>query len=162
VKPSFEMSSDVEKCCAYLESRDCATYAEISSHLGRRVNGRDRYILESARRHLEKHGIIFVTERGIGLVRANSEQLAKLSTTNPINKIRRATRRAEKRQAHVNVQELTEDERLAFYVGRAVINTIGKNTLKSFRTQIKKEIEKSGGEMITVSQISALRRHRKG
>jgi hypothetical protein len=162
-RPSFELSADVEKCCAFLESRDRASYAEISSHLGRRVNGRDRYVLASARHRLEsQRGIIFVTERGTGLVRATSGQIATLSTTHPINKIRRVTRKAEKRQVRVNVQELTDDERLAFYVGRVVVNAIGKNTLKSFRTRIKKEIEGRGGEMITINQVTALRRHRKG
>ena len=39
------------------------------------------------------------------------------------------------------MQRLTADERLAFYVGRVVIDVIGKNTLQSFRSRIAKEIE---------------------
>ena len=60
----------------------------------------------------------------------------------------------------MNVQGLSEDERLAFYVGRVVVNAIGKSTLKSFRSQIKSEIEKHDNEPITLSQVAALRRHR--
>jgi hypothetical protein len=59
------------------------------------------------------------------------------------------------------VQALSEDERLAFYVGRVVIDAIGKNTLKSFRSQIRGEIKRHGDEPITLSQVTALRRHRK-
>jgi hypothetical protein len=95
-------------------------------------------------------------------------QVAQLSTDEPIARIRRITHKAKKREVHVNVQALSEEERLAFYVGRVVLNAIGKNTLKSFRSQIRAEIERHGGEMpepgemMTFNQIAALPRHRKG
>jgi len=168
-KPSYEASRDVERCTDYLTNRDRASYNELSSHLGRKVNGRDRYILQSARRRLEQRGVVFVVERGVGIVRATNKQVAVLSTDDPIRKIRRITNRARKREQHVNVQALSPDDRLAFYVGRVVVNAIGKNTLRSFRTQIRKEIEKNGGEMVeaygsemmTFNQIAALPRHRR-
>src|SRR4051812_25532142 len=139
MKPSFEVSPDVERCCNFLESRDRASYTEISAHIGRKVNGRDRYILDSARRRLEsQRDILFVVERGVGLTRATNGQRATLSTSHPITKIGKVTRKAEKRQRRVNVQELDAEERLAFYVGRVVINAIGKNTLRSFRSRIAK------------------------
>lgn len=160
-KPSFEASPDVEKCEEYLLKRDRVSYDELSAHLGRQINGRDRYILQSARRRLEQRGIFFVVERGVGLVCASNRQVARLSTDAPIGKIRRIAGRAKKREVHVNVQDLTEHEREEFYIGRVVLNMIGKNTLRSVRSQIKAQIEKQGDEPVTLQQITALRRHRK-
>jgi hypothetical protein len=160
MKPSFEANPDVEKCVEYLMRHDRVSYNELSAHLGRKINGRDRYILIAARRRLERKGILFVVEWGVGLVRATNRQVARLSTDVPIGRIRRIAHKAKKREVHVNVQGLSEDERLAFYVGRVVVNAIGKSTLKSFRSQIKSEIEKHDNEPITLSQVAALRRHR--
>ena len=67
MKPRFETSSDVEKCVNFLRPKSQAGYAEISRHLNRDVQGRDRYILESARRKLEREAIVFVVKTGIGL-----------------------------------------------------------------------------------------------
>jgi hypothetical protein len=44
--------------------------------------------------------------------------------------------------------------------GRVVLNAVGKSTLKSFRNQIAKEIEKHDGELIAVNQVLSLPRHR--
>lgn len=162
MKPTFETSTDTDKCYEFLANKDRASYVEISHHLGRKVNGRDRYVLESARRRLERdRGIVFVVERGRGLTRATNGQIAALSTAHPIGKIKRMTKKAEKRQTRVNVQELDADERLAFAIGRVMIATIGKSTLKSFRSRIAKEIEARDGELVTVNQIIALPRHRR-
>src|SRR5262249_43370139 len=113
----------------------------------------------SARRVLEnRDGIIFAAERGIGIVRATNGQIANLATDHPINKISRMTRKAQKRQTRVNIQDLTSDERLAFAIGRVVVNAIGRTTLRSFRRQIAQEIEKRDGELISVNQIISLPR----
>jgi hypothetical protein len=157
-KPPFQMSPDVERLVHFLLMRDQASYAEMNAHIGRRLDGRDRYVLASACRILENRGIFFIAERGVGVIRANNSEIATLSTSHPIKKVQRITRRATKRQAHVDVQRLSADERLAFYVGRVVINAIGKDTLQSFRARIAKEIQKSGDEMLTINQITALPR----
>jgi hypothetical protein len=162
MKPMFETSTDVQKCCDFLANKDRASYAEISHHLGRKVNSpHDRHVLESARRRLEKQqGVVFVVERGIGIVRATNGQVATLATTHPIGKIKRLTRKAKKRQGRVNVQELTADERLAFTIGRAILSAVDQTTLKSLRSRLAKEIEKRDGELVTINQVFALPRHR--
>lgn len=160
-KPTLEVSADVERVEAFLEGRPRATYAEISRHVGRVVNGADRYVLESARRRLERRGIIFAVQRGVGLVRASNGQVAQLSTTQPIGKIARIRRRAKRREQHVDVQQLTADERLAFAVGRVVLHAIGQNTLRSFRSKIAKEIEQRDGELVGVQTLLTLPRFRK-
>ena len=135
----------------------------MSAHVGRRLDGADRHVLVGARRILENRGTIFVVERGVGLVRANNGQVAVLSTTTPIDKIKRVIKRAKKREQHVNVQALSADERLAFYVGRSVIAAIGKTTLRSFRNQIAQQIKENEDEPIAVSQLVTLPRlKRKG
>ena len=53
------MSKDIEACCEFLRGRQRVTYQDISLHLDRNVQGRDRYILTSARRRLERIGIVF-------------------------------------------------------------------------------------------------------
>ena len=162
-KPTFESSTDVERCIVYLADRERASYDAMSRHLNRQINGRDRYVLVSARRQLERdRGIIFVTERGIGIVRANNGQVATLATAHPIGRVKRITRQANKRQAHVNVQALTADEMLAFSIGRVVINAINKSTRRSFYRQISDEIKKRDNELpLTLDQVLTLPRHRK-
>src|SRR5262245_57822586 len=145
-KPSFETNPDIEKCAEYLLRHDRVSHNELSAYLGRKIDGRDRYVLASARRRLERRGIFFVAEWGVGLVRANNKQVAHLATDDPIGRIKRIAGKAKRREEHVNVQALSEDERLAFYVGRVVIDAIGKNTLRSFRSQIREEIKKHGDE----------------
>jgi hypothetical protein len=163
MKPSFEVGTDVQKLVDFLASRERASYSEMSAHVGRHLDGRDRYVLTSARRILEsQHNTIFTTERGVGIVRASNGQVANLSTSHPISKISRLTKRARKRQAQVNIQGLSADERLAFAVGRVVLGAIGKTTLKSFRNQIRTEIERSDGDVVSVSQLVALPRLKKG
>ena len=76
MKPSFEANPDVEQCVEYLMRHDRVSYNELSAHLGRKINGRDRYILIAARRRLERKGILFVVEWGVGLVRATNRQVA--------------------------------------------------------------------------------------
>jgi hypothetical protein len=129
-KPSFEVSADVEKCYDYLKPRQEATYRELSQFLGRDIKGRDRYVLESARRKLERIGIVFVIETGVGLKRANHAQVAALSTDMPIKKIRRAIKRAGKREKIVDVQ-LSEDDRAAFYIGRAVLGAVSQSVRRA-------------------------------
>jgi hypothetical protein len=160
----FETSIDTRKCFDFLAGRERATYAEISEHVGRRVNGpHDRHVLDSARRMLERErGIVFVVERGVGLVKASNGQRAALSTTHPIGKIKRVTRQATKRHRLVDVQGLSTDERLAFAIGRTVLAAIGKTTLKSFRSKIAKEIAKRDGELVDIRQVLTLPRHRRG
>jgi hypothetical protein len=156
-KPPFQMSPDVERLVHFLLMRDQASYAEMNATIGRRLDGRDRYVLGSACRILENRGIVFIVERGAG----DAQIIPKSPPSQPRIPSRRSnasTRRATKRQAHVDVQRLSADERLAFYVGRVVINAIGKDTLQSFRARIAKEIEKSGDEMLTINQITALPR----
>jgi hypothetical protein len=161
MKANFERSTDVQTLVEYLASQERATYAAMSALLKRDIDGQDRHVLVSARRILEARGTVFAVERGIGLVRASNGQKATLSTTHPVNKVRRITRRANKLQPHVNVQALSSDERLAFYVGRTMLNVIGKSTMRSFRNQIAKQIEKQNGEPLTAKQVTALGRLKK-
>jgi hypothetical protein len=163
MKPAaFELSRDVEKLVAFIGDRQSASYVEMSVHIGRTINGRDRYVLDSARRVLERQGKIFVAERGIGVRRATNGQIAVLSTSHPIDKTRRVTRRAKKRERHVNVQQLADDERRAFYLGRLVLEIIDRDTSRSFRNQIRVEIDKREGEVVSLNQLAVLPRHRQG
>ena len=84
--------------------RERATYKELSQHLDGDVQRRDRYVLESARRKLEREGVAFVCETGVGLVSADDRQIAELSTGVPIEKIRRTTKLAKKREKLADVQ----------------------------------------------------------
>lgn len=134
----FETSADIEKCTSYLRSRSHASYKELSQHLNRDIQGKDRYVLVSARHKLEREGIVFVIRTGIGVERANHSQVAKLATDEPLSKIKRVTRRANRRQKIVNVQGLTADEREAFYVGRAVLGAISQGLRDAFRNKVAK------------------------
>jgi hypothetical protein len=161
MKPSFELSPDVAKLVAFLTDRQKATYGEMSDLTGRQINGRDRYVLISARRVLEAKKIYFAVDRGIGLTRATTSQVAILSTSHPITKMRRIERVARRRQAHVNTQELTDEDRLAFDIGRSVLAAIRNDTSKSLRARLAREIAKNDGGVVSIGNLLALPRHRK-
>jgi hypothetical protein len=153
MKPRFEASADVEKLCDYLRSKSRATYREMSQLLGRDIQQRERYILESARRRLERSNIMFVVETGVGLVRASDAQVASLATDIPINKIRRAAHRARKREKIVNVQQLSEHDRAAFYIGRAVLGAITQASGRAFRNQVVKATAAGDGPIPLVDTM---------
>lgn len=139
MKPRFETSPDIDACVAYLrkhEARPLIEYAELSEAIKRDIAGRDRHILQSARRRLEKEGIVFVVATGKGVRRATDAQVAILATDTPIRKTKRITKTAHKRQRTVNVQNLSQEQLAAFYVGRAVLGAIEQATRKAFRTKI--------------------------
>lgn len=156
----FELSRDVEKLSDFLEKRTSASYDEISKLLDRDVL-KARHILSSARRRMERAGIYFLAERGVGLVRASNANVASLATAVPIKKVGRLVRRAEKREMHVNTQDLSADDRLAFAIGRTVVRTMKDTVSRSMRAKIAKEIEKNDGEVVTLQQIVTLPRLRK-
>lgn len=148
IKPNFESSPDVGACCEYLRhncQRGLITYEVISRITKRDLAGKDRHILSSARRRLEREGLLFVTETGKGVRLATASQAARLSTEVPIIKTRRVVKNARKRQQSVNVQALSDEERAAFYVGRAVLGAIGQAASRAFTNRIREESKSSDG-----------------
>lgn len=157
-KPRFSASPDVDTCVEFLRQhhpKGLITYAAIATATGRDVVGDDRYILASARRRLEREGIVFVVETGKGIKRATDAQLASLSTDAPISRTRRIAKTAKKRQRAVNVQNLSANERAAFYVGRAVLGAIEQATRKAFRNRLAPAANTSG-EPIPIKQTMEL------
>lgn len=157
-KPRFSASPDVDTCVEFLrQHRDkgLITYAAIATATGRDVTGGDRYILQSARRRLEREGTIFVVDTGKGLRRATDDQLATLSTDAPISRTRRIAKVARKRQRAVNVQNLSAEQRATFYVGRAVLGAIEQATRKALRNQLQ-PIANTNGEPIPIKQTMEL------
>jgi hypothetical protein len=149
-KPRFEASPDVETCVACLRKHnntDIITYSALSSATGRDIGGRDRHILQSARKRLERESIVFVVETGKGVRRATDSQIATLSTEVPIDKTRRIGKTAKKRQRAVNVQNLSQEQRATFYVGRAILGTIEQATRKAFRTRLRPAVNASDGPL---------------
>jgi hypothetical protein len=149
-KPNFQASADVEKCCEYLRAhraQDLILYSSISAEIGRDIDGRDRHILVSARRILERENVVFVVETGRGIRLATDSQVAVLSTDAPIIKTKRIARVARKRQRAVNVQNLSASEREAFYIGRAVLGAIEQATRKAFRNKLEGASNTSDGPL---------------
>lgn len=149
-KARFEASTDTDTCADYLRKHHAdglITYTAISQATGRDIGGKDRHILQSARRQLERENIVFVVETGVGIRRASDQQVATLSTDVPIAKTKRISRTARKRQRAVNVQNLTDDQRAAFYVGRAVLGAIAQATRKAFRNKLQGAVNSSDGPL---------------
>lgn len=163
-KPRFEASTDAETCAEYLRKHQAdglIRYTALSQATGRDIAGSDRHILQSARRILEREGIVFVVETGRGVIRASDQQVATLSTDVPIAKTRRITRIARKRQRVVNVQNLSDEQRAAFYIGRAVLGAIEQAARKAFRNQLKPAINATDGPLPlskTLELFKSLRR----
>jgi hypothetical protein len=90
---------------------------------------------------------VFVVEIGVGIVRATHPQIAALSTKQPIDKIGRTVRRAKKREQLVNIQALSDDERLAFNVGRAVLGAVEQAVRQAMRR--KERFKKKMGRFLS-------------
>jgi hypothetical protein len=157
MKPSFEVSPDVRKLVEFLKDRDKASYLEMNRRTGRIIDGRDRYVLYGALRYLQReHDIVFVAERGVGIVRASNGQIATLSTDGAVRKTARVIRRAKRLQPLVNTQQLTGDERDAFFIGRAVVQAIDATAGRKARKKIAEEIADRGGEQIDIKDVVVL------
>lgn len=156
-KPRFSASPDVDTCAEFLrqhQGKELITYAAIATATGRDIAGDDRYILQSARRRLEREGIIFVVETGKGIRRAKDAEIATLSTDAPISRTRKIAKTAKKRQRAVNVQNLSNEQRAAFYVGRAVLGAIEQATRKAFSNQVR--AANTTGEPMPIKQTMEL------
>jgi hypothetical protein len=143
IKPNFERSADIEKCTEFLRNKSEATYGELSTLLNRDIQGRDRYILTAARNRLEREGIVFAVMTGVGIRRATDAEVAAMSTTAAIHKIKRTVGRSRKRHKAVNTQGLTAEERDNFFVGIAVIGAVGQAARAAFRTRLTKATRES-------------------
>jgi len=156
MKPSFEVSPDTRKLAEFLQPRDQATYTEMNRRIGRIINGADRHVLYGALRILQRdHGIVFVAERNVGIKRATNGQMATLSTDHVHRKVRRTVRRGKKIEPLVNSQELSPDERDAFWIGRAVTQVLDVTVGKRMRSKIADEI-KDRGEAVDIRDVVAL------
>jgi hypothetical protein len=146
-KPTFEVHPDVLRLERYLGDRDRASYNEMSGEVGRMIRGRDRHILYAAtRRLLRDRGIVFVTERNWGVVRATNGQVARLGTDAVIRKTGRAVRRSKKLHPLVNTQDLSDYERDAFWIGKAVVQGLDVMVGRKMRSKIAEEIREQREE----------------
>lgn len=98
-----EMSADTRAVVDYLrkETEPVVPYAKLNELTGRSLNGKHRYILISALKHLlANDGLVYGAVRGVGIKRLNdTEIVAAGSETLP--RIRRAARRGIKRLTSV-------------------------------------------------------------
>jgi hypothetical protein len=157
MKPSFEVSPDVRKLAEFLRECEKASYAEMNRRTGRNINGADRYVLYGALRRLQReHDLVFVVERGVGITRATNGQVASLSTDHIIRKTGRVIRRGRKLQPIVDTQALNNDQRDAFFIGRAVTQMLDATVGKKMRSKIADEIKDRGGEAVDIKDVVAL------
>lgn len=153
---SFEVSPNARILAEFLLPLEQATYDEMNKLIGKKINGNSRHILYRALRQLQRdHEIIFVVDRGVGLVRATNAQVATLSTDHVAHKVRRTVHRGKRMQPIVNTQELTSDQRDAFYIGRAVTQMLDAAVGRKMRSQVAEEI-KDRGEAVDISRVVAL------
>lgn len=163
-KPRFEASPDVEACADFLrenKDRDLISYAALAEATGREdIAGKSRHILASARRILEREGILFVVETGVGLKRASDAQVATLATSEPIIKTRRIAKKAKKRQSAVNVQNLTGEQRMAFWIGSAILGAIDQAASRAFKNRVTAAADKADGAIPMKQTLDLFRKMR--
>jgi hypothetical protein len=155
-KPSFQANPDAAKLANYLRDRNRASYFEMSAAVSRDIQNRDRYVLTGARRILEREGIIFVVERGVGLIRADDAQIAVLSASHPLGKIKRVTQVAQRRQDFVNIQGLTAEQRTDWDVSRSLLSIIRLHSSRAFRNKVEKVVLEQDGGMVDPSTLESM------
>lgn len=104
----------LENHLAAFEVGQVATYEELSNLIGRDVQGRYRYLLNTARRSLVQRGIVFETVRNEGIKRASDAEIID-HRQGDVRRIGRLTGRALRKLACVRQDKLNNDEKIRLH-----------------------------------------------
>jgi len=104
------------------------SYDEISAQIGRDVRASARGNLNTARKRLlAEHGIVFRTVHNVGLLRMKNEEIAAEGTSH-IQRVHRASRRAMKQLACVDLAELDGDKKQTYLLHTSALGAIHQVT----------------------------------
>lgn len=103
-------TEDLIEALEAVKEGEVITYAKLSSIAGGNVQAEVRNRLNSARNHLSRKGIEFLTLTGEGLRRADPSKLVEESTVN-IKRVGKAARKYKRRLLNADYERLSKEER---------------------------------------------------
>jgi hypothetical protein len=126
---------------------DVLSYEQISEAAGINILNH-RHLLATARKKLlAEQQMVFASENGRGLIRLNSEQTVGVGIST-VHKIGRTARRGIKTMAAAEYKDLTEQGKVKYNVGMAVLNLVRHSTSQKSQNRIETGVSTTMPNMI--------------
>lgn len=124
---------DIAQKLATLDEGATATYDELTTAAGKNVQNEARSFLYSAIRRVEREyaGRHFATVRGVGIQRLTPNNAVDVVAGGGVEKIRRVSRRSQKRASRIHVDQLNDDQKKRYGAHVAVLAVVGLFTRSS-------------------------------
>lgn len=152
---SIELIKRLEKA----EVGETITYKELSSIAMADVQREKHGALSTATKHvLNEKQIVFEAVRGIGLKRANDAEIVAHSEGS-IERIRRISKRAQKRLTCVDFDKLSNADRVAHNARMSMFGVLHYISAPGKLKQIEKQVEKTNSRLELTATLEAFKKN---
>lgn len=160
-KPTFTTSIDTNAILGLLTEAPVGatvTYAQIEKKLGRNPQLDARGALQSARKILEKEGVVFSILRNVGLVRLDDSGVVKTAESD-IQGIRRKAKRGFTRVS-VGVQNyagLNPEDKMKFNASASILGMLSTSLKPSNIKKIEDRVKGESGALPLMKTLEAFK-----
>ena len=153
----FEKSADtkiIETVLKEAKVGEVITYDAMSKALGRDVRSHAQGAMQTARKTMLDGGIVFGTERNVGLIRLNDVQIVD-STEDDRKRVQRIGKRSLKKLGSVKFELLENDQKRRHTTMAAQLGAIAMFASKSSTTKIESHV-KPTAETLAIGETLGL------
>lgn len=147
----------IERHLETAEVGQLVTYAELSELIGRDVQGKGRYLLETAKRALLRRGIVFETVRGEGIKRASDIEIVD-HRQQDFDRIKRTAGRALNKLACVNQDSLNNEAKIKFNATASHLGVLRQLTSRKAIEAVEQQTRESKQQLPLARTIEAAMR----
>lgn len=148
---------DVQILVDYLRDQSGeVTYAALSDVLGRDVRNGAWTVLASARRALQREGIVYGTIRKVGIKRLDDEEIVGTGR-DALKKTRRASRRALNRLACADYDKLTNEGRIKHNTYVSMLGALNAITKEPQIRKIEAGVEDAQAKLPLAKTLEAFK-----
>lgn len=135
------------------------TWEELNQVLpGRSLSGKDRYVLNTAKRLVQRENkIVFASVHGEGIRRMTDEEIADLRHST-VRRVRNIARRDARKMTCADYEKLTNEKRISLNTGLAICGAIAQFTKAGSVKQVELQTAVSQKRLSfeeTIKQFSA-------
>lgn len=156
--PRFQTSLDVKLLSERLRAakvNDLIGYDELTAILKQDVRSqRGRPKLASARRILEREGMIFECVTNQGVKRLDDEGIVKTGAA-AVKRVHRASRRATRRLGCANFDRLSRDSQTKHNVNMSILSFLGTATSETSQKRIEAKVQKTSRALASNDLLEA-------
>jgi len=140
------------------EMGEVVEYNDLSNHIGRNVQDKARYVLESARRILvREHRMVFAAVRNVGLRRMDDSQLAAIGV-DARKRINRASKRAISKITCVrNFEELSNSDKVQHNTSLSLLGMVTFCTTHHAARRLENKVRGSGNALPTALALEIMK-----